>query len=154
MNVSWGARMPWAVELMCSMVQYHSSVCGPTWCWPFWRYKNNWRFFYVPNVPISTRIHGRSLCQKRCMGDQLLRYFLDELMSCRAGLKLFRTSLRSLLCHLGCRSMFTRHNTGSKSGQDSWHNSSLPWILTGSTICHAFVVQIEQCPFSGVVSIS
>ena len=74
-------------------------------------------FFYVQNIPISTRIHGRSLCRKRCLGDLLLRCFLDWLMSCRAGLKLFRTSLRGLQCHIGPSSMLSRHYTGAKSGK-------------------------------------
>ena len=26
-------------------------------------------FFNVRNIPISTRIHGTSLCQRRCLGD-------------------------------------------------------------------------------------
>jgi hypothetical protein len=99
-------------------VLYHSrSVCGPTWCWAFWRKKITDVFFYVPNVPISTRIHGISLCRRRCLGDLFWRCFLDGLMFCRAGLKLFRTSWRGLLCHIGPSSMLSRHYTGSKSGK-------------------------------------
>ena len=74
-------------------------------------------FFYAQNIPISTRNHGRSSCRKRCMGDLLLGCFLDELMSCRAGLKLFRTFLRDLQCHTGPSSMLSCHYTGAKSGK-------------------------------------
>jgi hypothetical protein len=41
----------------------------------------------------------------------------NAFLFCRAGLKLFRTSLSDLLCRLGARSMLYHHNMGSKSGK-------------------------------------
>ena len=61
------------------------------------------------------RIHGEPLWLRCCTGDQLRQYFLTRLMFYRAGLKLFRTSLRGLLWCLEPRSMISCHNTGSKS---------------------------------------
>jgi hypothetical protein len=102
-------------------------------------------FFYVQNIPISTRIHGRSLCRKRCLGDLLLRCFLDWLMSCRAGLKLFRTSLRGLQCHIGPSSMLSRHYTGAKSGKITdiiviFHEF---WLVPKGTNLNFYVVGFE-----------
>jgi len=42
---------------------------------------------------------------------------LSGLIFCRAGLKLFRTSLRGLPYHSGPRSMLSHHNTGLKAGK-------------------------------------
>ena len=79
--------------------------------------KNKWYFFYIQNIPLSTRIHGEPLGLRCCTGDQLWRCFLTGLMLCQAGLKLFRTSLRGLLCHLGPKSLLYHHNTGSMPGK-------------------------------------
>jgi hypothetical protein len=93
------------------------SACGPTWSGHFEDKKITDVFFYVPNIPTSTRIHGASLCQRRCLGDLFWRCFPVGWMFCRAGLKLFRTSLRGLQCHIGPSSMLSRHYTGSKLGK-------------------------------------
>ena len=63
------------------------------------------------------RIHGEPLRLRCCTGDQLWSCFLTGLMFCRAGIKLFRTSFRGLLCCLGPRSMLSHHNPGSKAGK-------------------------------------
>ena len=114
LNVSWNMM----VQCMVSLRRWPVELwCGPTWSGHFEDKKITDVFFYVPIIPASTRIHGASLCQRRCLGDLFWRCFPVGWMFCRAGLKLFRTSLRGLQCHIGPSSMLSRHYTGAKSGK-------------------------------------
>ena len=83
----------------------------------FVQLKNYSHFFYIQNIPLSTRIHGEPFEIRCCNRYQLQWCFLTGLMFCWAGLTLFRTSLRGLLCCLGPRLMLSHHNMGSKSGK-------------------------------------
>ena len=89
--------------------------------------KNNWHLllptkhttvYEDPWITIMAKmVHRRSI-------TTVLSDWID--VHCRAGLQLFRTSLRGLICPLGPRSILSCHNTGSKSGKKT---DKIPYSL-------------------------
>jgi hypothetical protein len=61
--------------------------------------KNNWHFFLCAKHINFYEDPWKIIMSKKASGRSIIMVLFGWLMSCRAGLELFRTSLRGLQCH-------------------------------------------------------